>query len=374
MQHSLFTTKSYDISLHPITYIHVWSGRRLNMGLDIVRKHTGTLCIVDETRISPNIVNEILKSRIEDVPKILEKYSDNIACKYELKTDFIPTLHSAILELNPYIVPGSSLKGYIRTAILFEFLNEIKDKNKLIKVLRSGINTSADPRNVSQGLEAGFFRAPKPKRQKGFVDSFQTLLVSDPILSIESKCYNLSELLVYKLQQSKSLQYIASQYAVTVSCGKLRYRIDLIAPSKDMISMISKVDEEHKAIVDRLRLLLEKNLVIALKNFGCYLLSKELERVKGIGELSQYARLLAELEERYCKIESRCILARIGYMAGLHSKTVIGIVKTVDQQLYEEVRRLMEAQLHHSWDEFTIKLVKTPQGFVGPGWCEICLS
>jgi hypothetical protein len=57
----------------------------------------------------------------------------------------------------------------------------------------------------------------------------------------------------------------------------------------------------------------------------------------------------------------------------LTAKTVLGVVKEADPQLYQEVRSLMERSLHRTWDELTIKLVETPRGLVGLGWCELCV-
>jgi hypothetical protein len=61
-------------------------------------------------------------------------------------------------------------------------------------------------------------------------------------------------------------------------------------------------------------------------------------------------------------------------MTGHTAKTVLSIVKEAEPQLYQQVKSFMEFHLHHTWDELTIKLAKTPQGLVGPGWCELCFT
>jgi len=371
MQHSLTVLKSLKLILHPITPIHVWSGQKLVVGIDIVKKHMETLCIVDEARIPQELINTLLTARVEDMPKIIESYSDRIPCKQELKAVITLSPYVSVLELNPYIVPGSTLKGYIRTATLFAFIREIGDANKVVNILKAGVNLGGNPKQVAEGLEASFFRKPKPKKQRGAVDSFQSLLVLDPELNVELDCYNVSEIHVYELQK-KMLKRIASQYAITVNCGELKYHINLVAPVNEILLAISRTAIEHRDVVDKLRLLVDRDILKTLKMFGCYLLSKEIEKVKNVAELSNYAKLLSDLNAKYCEKDIDCTIARIGYMTGLLSKTVIGVIKEFDAQLYNDIKNFMTSHIHHTWDELTIKLVKTSQGLVGPGWCEIC--
>jgi len=373
MQSSFVTAKSLRLTLHPITPIHVWSGRKLLAGLDVISKDLETLCIVDVDRLPPVVVEEFLRIPVENIAKAIEKHIARIPCKQELKTTTTLPPSAQLLELNSYIVPGSTLKGYIRTSIIFHLINSLGSRDRIASILRSGIDLTQKPNKVSEGLEAYFFRAPKPPRQRGFVDSFQALLVSDPELAVDQKCYSVSELQVHEFA-SKGLKHIASQYAVTVSCGELRYRIDIRAPQSAILSAIVGAMHVHKDDVEKMRLLESISITKALKEFGCYVLSKELKKVEIYKELDSYAKILSSFYAKYCEKELNCVVARIGYMTGHVAKTVLSIVRSVDPQLYQDIKAFMESHFRHAWDELTIKLVKTSQGLVGPGWCELCLE
>jgi CRISPR-associated protein Csm5 len=373
MHSSAISVKTFALTLHPLTPIHVWSGRKLFSGLDVVRKSPDTLCIVDTDRLPPNVVNELLAVRAEDMPKVLEKHSAEVLCKQEVKVAISIPPAVQILELNPYVVPGSTLKGYIRTSVLFHLLKSVGDKSRLSNVLRSGVDLEKEPKFVSEGLEAQFFRAPKPPKQGGFVDSFQSLLVSDPEVLAELKCYSVSELQVVELRAG-ALKPIANQYAVVVTCGELRYHISIRTPKEGILRLVALSVPEHKGDIEKLYLLEKLNLIEALREFGCHILSKEIEKAKLYKELSNYVKLLESFHARYCEKESNCVIARIGYMTGHTAKTVLSIVKEAEPQLYHQVKSFMESYLHHTWDELTIKLAKTPQGLVGPGWCELCFT
>ena len=372
MQSSFTTTKSLRLALHPLTPIHVWSGRKLLIGLDVISKRLETLCIVDIDRLPPDIVERLSTVHTKDIARTIGRHVAKIPCRQELKTTITLPPSAQLLELNQYIVPGSTLKGYIRTSILFYLINSLS-RDKIADVLRGGIDLTQKPNKVSEGLEAYFFRAPKPPRQRGFVDSFQALLVSDPELAVDQKCYSVSELQVHEFA-SKGLKHIASQYAVTVSCGELRYRIDIRAPQSAILSAIVGAVHVHKDDVEKMRLLESISITKALKEFGCYVLSKELKKVEIYKELDSYAKILSSFYARYCEKELNCVVARIGYMTGHVAKTVLSIVRSVDPQLYQDIKAFMESHFRHAWDELTIKLVKTSQGLVGPGWCELCLE
>ncbi|NAZ27471.1 MAG: type III-A CRISPR-associated RAMP protein Csm5 [Thermogladius sp.] len=370
MPSQLAASRTLELILRPLTPLHVWSGRRLLMGLDVVRRG-GNLCFVDIERLPPEMVNQLYSTPAEQIPRVLEKYSAQLPCRLEVKfTGFLPP-KAQILELNQYVVPGSTLKGYIRTAVLYLMLKAIGEKG-LAEALRRGVNLDEKPKNVAQGLEAEFFRAPRPGGEGGFVDSFQSLLVSDPGVVVDPRCLVVSEIRVVELL-GRELKRIASQYALLATCGELKYRVSVRAPGKSAVSNIARPLREHFKDIERLRVLEEVDLIKALRDFGCYILSKELERVKSFKDLAGYADMLEDLHRRYCSKPSDCVVARIGYSTGLTAKTVLGVVKEADPQLYQEVRSLMERSLHHTWDELTIKLVETPRGLVGLGWCELCV-
>lgn len=363
--------RSYTIRLRPLTPIHVWSGRRLIYGIDIVRRDNRA-CVVDFDRLPQHVVDRLLNVRAEDMARAIESYASILPCKEDVGLRVPLSSGAQVNELAKQVVPGSSLKGYMRTAVMYAMLKDLEPAENVRKVLSSTVDLNAEPKNVAQGLEGYFFRTPRPRKQGGFVDSFQQLTVSDPEVSLSSDCLSIEEFMVYKLP---TMSKIASQYVVAVLCGELSYSIKVFASPAEARNIVS-LTSEHQQVLKRLALLHSDDILLrSLKTFGCDLVRYEIERIRDVRELEQYRQLLYEFAKRYCGMQqTNCVIARIGYMTGLRSKTAIGIIKEVDPDLYHNIRAKMEQQLKHTWDELTIKLANLGEKLVGVGWCEICFS
>ncbi|MEM4554099.1 MAG: type III-A CRISPR-associated RAMP protein Csm5 [Ignisphaera sp.] len=361
--------KSYTVTLRPLTPIHVWSGKKLVYGLDIVRQGNRA-CIVDFDKLPKDIVDKLLEVKAEDMINVMESFASDVPCSEHVKFTRHPSSGTQINELAKQVIPGSSLKGYIRTAIMYTELKSLGSPNNIRKVLHKRIK-KLEPKNVAQGLESYFFRARRPKKQGGFVDSFQQLIVSDPEVSIDRDCLSIEEFEVYELP---AMSKIASQYVIAVLCGELIYNIKVFSSPTDPANITPLVNE-HTQVLRRLSFLQKNNILFdSLKIFGCELLRYEIDRVKNIKNLGKYRDFLEDLVKKYCEQQTNCVVGRIGYMTGLRSKTVIGIVKNVDYNLYKKICAKMSQELKHTWDERTIKLVNLGGNLVGIGWCEICLS
>ncbi|MEM1694835.1 MAG: type III-A CRISPR-associated RAMP protein Csm5 [Ignisphaera sp.] len=369
--------KSYTVKLKPLTPIHVWSGKKLVYGLDIVRQDDRA-CIVDFDKLPQDIVDKLLEVKAENMVNALESFAPNVPCSEYVKFTKHPSSGTQINELAKQVIPGSSLKGYIRTAIMYTKLKGLGSPNNIRNVLHKVLSRSVNllnkkvkPKNVAQDLEYYFFRAHRPKKQGGFVDSFQQLIVSDPEVSIDRDCLSIEEFEVYELP---AMSKIASQYVIAVLCGELIYNIKVFSSPTDPAN-INPLVNEHTQVLVKLSLLQKNNILFeSLKIFGCELLRYEIDRVKNIKNLEKYRDFLEDLVKKYCEQQTNCVVGRIGYMTGLRSKTVIGIVKNVDYRLYKKISKKMSQKLKHTWDERTIKLVNLGGNLVGIGWCEICLN
>lgn len=362
--------KSYVVKVKPLTPTHVWSGRRLIFGFDLV-KRGDKVCVVDFENIPEEAVKELSSSKPEDFPIVLKRYMDSVPCSGEYRYDSQPPPNASVNDIAVEIIPGSSLKGYIRTTILYSLLGD-KTPQKVKDILSSTVDLSKDPKDVAQGLEAFFFRKPRLRKQGGFVDSLQQLLVSDPEVNVDNDCLRVMEFRVYEIP---SMKQIASQYVVAVTCGELKYNVRILNPPS--ISSIARGLDEFKQIIDKLTFN-PQLLLNSLRKFGCELLDYELNRISGIKELEYYRRELEEYKKKYCVENRNCTIAKLGYMAGLASKTVIKLVKQHDPSLYRSIVNKMVQYVKHSWDELTIKLavIKRDSGTLleGVGWCEICLN
>ncbi|MGC9012439.1 MAG: hypothetical protein ACP5VX_05740, partial [Thermogladius sp.] len=105
----------FKIRLEPITPVHVWSGEEVVVGLD-ARVANNRLEIVDLSTAIPQAVRGAPSD-------LLRQLESGQLLRYAKVVRTIPTRVSlnkrtAVRLLPEYIVPASSLKGYIRTAFL----------------------------------------------------------------------------------------------------------------------------------------------------------------------------------------------------------------------------------------------------------------
>lgn len=357
--------KRYSLTLKPLTVLHVWSGNEAVLGIDAVYRSDGRLCIVDYEALPSHIIKEIMSSPLHKLQQALLKFRDELPCKLVIDSKVKPSVNTRIKVINQYILPGSSLKGYIRTAVMYYLATKLSQKD-FIEVLNQGVNLNAVPKQVSEGLNAWFFREPRLRQQGGFVDSFQELIISDPRLV--SVHLVLDELQVYELPQ---MQKIASIYAIVFNKGELEYDVKFIKPLKSLPPDLERV---FNKILNKLSLLEKIDLLKALRVFGCHLLESEINRIGSIKKLEKYVELLREYYNKYCREETNCVIARLGFMTGHQAKTILVLVKKVYPKLYNSIKSFLSQHYNRVWDELTIKLVNIDDtGLVGIGWCELCL-
>lgn len=377
--------KRYVVKLKPRTPIHVWAGSDAVVGVDAF------IVGNDFYYLRPELLDQLSASMLEDVVKRAEKdpkgamraffnallQRDAIASIAKVKVRAV-TPEARVRLLHENIVPGSTLKGYIRTAIIRMLLKGMP--TGIPELIRRGVNTSAKPAWASVGLEALLFRKPRTPRQGGFVDVLELLMVSDP--EVVEKKLSLRELRVVHVcglqnaiatQLAVTLdptQHEALRYTVTVNTSpveleKVDYRKLRREDAKDLEGAVKLKDDFAAKLADK-AFLLE-----ALREHGCKLV--KIEREKLCRGLNDYAELLDDLS-KLCKEGLQCVPARIGFMAGRESKTIIDLVHAYTPDVYNEVASIMSQQLGRDWDAKTLKLVDFDGKLVGVGWCELCME
>ncbi|MEM4687479.1 MAG: hypothetical protein QXY67_08385, partial [Zestosphaera sp.] len=115
-------------------------------------------------------------------------------------------------------------------------------------------------------------------------------------------------------------------------------------------------------------------LLNTLRKFGCDLIKIELNKIKGTTKLRNYEDLLSKLEKDLCSENTSCVPARIGFMTGHESKTIIPEIKNYNPRIYDEVKTRMQQELNRVWDALTLKLVEVDEDLFGVGWCKICVE
>lgn len=358
-----------SVELTPLTPVHVWSGENYIVGLDLIQLDGDRYCVVDVEKADPSLAEELSGETPERYHEVLRKALDAglLGCKRELRSRVKLRLGETVRRLSWQLVPGSELKGYMRTAVLYAMLEDIASKNhqEALKMLREHVDVREKPENWGISLEETLLRARRPRKSRGFVDMFQTLLVSDPtVINCSTEVVELMAL------RMPDMSNVASQRVEAMTSGKLRYDIALLKPG---VLRITRRTPEHNKIESILRGLDANRLISSLKRFGLVLLELELDRVEKINELRDYAGMLKDLLDECREGSSHCIPARLGFMTGHESKTVLTLVMKLDRSLYDRWTNVLSKCYKRPWDRMTIKLVKTDGKMVGVGWCKLCL-
>ncbi len=379
---------SLDVLLKPCTPIHVWSGNELVKGIDFVELGN-KLCIVDIDKIAKHIRPEDLaKLTSEDIARVVASYVRSYdVCKDIVDKRTVAT-SDRLATMNTVGVPGSSLKGYIRTAVLNYIIQNSRQISpslwskvlgaidSAIEALQRGLTSihsgrrrkEVKPKDIGQGIE-GIVRTAKPRKQRSFYDLFQTLLVSDPL---EKKMLRSVRMLYVKeISPSRGLADVASKLVECLDPGSvLRYRLQLVR-LRDILSKLATSTNEHRAIAELLSMVTDIDTVFkALKQFGDELIEYELSRIKEVKDLEFYAKILEELRSSN---NGRCVIVRIGFGSGNKAKTVLLALKRIDQtQVLNLVSHYMSAYYGRVWDDRTVKLVEYDGNLVGVGWALLC--
>ena len=339
--------ESFKVRLEPITPTFVWSGERLlhKADYDVVN---GKLVIVD-------INKAVLK-----VKKLEEAFGEEFAREVQGVKLIFPssTAPKEVLMINQYLVPASSLKGLIRTAVLNRLS---KGKQEVYNEVRNNLNALLNPKSKMRPKDVGqpveYLLKVEVQFGKGTFtyDALSRLLISEP------KAKNVA-LSLRRVEIVETVgNFRAEAYAITFDRGVLEYEAEIVKPQNYGVYESVKVIDGGVSKGD---------LVESLREFSSLVISKEKKRVeKARGSnkdelLKDYRQFLDTLRP-----ESDCFPLKVGMFTGHHAKTVD--VPPDVEQLREKV---MTAVYKHYWDSRTVKLAEWNGKKVGVGWVRVCVS
>jgi len=325
--------EQFTITLEPISPIFVWSGERLVADADY--KLVGNkLIIIDILKAMKKV------SRLEDAFReefARELYGQKLI--FESKT--VPQL---ILMINDYVVPASSLKGLIRTAILNSLidntvLNRVKDSLTAISSIDRRVALKS-VKNVAYPVEELLKVQVQVGRGRYTYDSLNRLLIADP--TVKSPHFSLSTVEIKEIAGS----YSEEVYAITFDKGVLTYNAEIVKPQN--YGFRSDVAQKDAIIT-------KDKIIESLKSFSSYIINKEKDKALG-----KYKEFLNSL-----KAEDSCFPLKIGMFTGHISKTV-----SIPRNLENLRSQVMTRVTGHSWDNRTVKLVNG----IGIGWAKVCVK
>jgi CRISPR-associated protein Csm5 len=371
------------LSLEPVTPLHVSSNRESIVGIDVILEGDQAVFIDLESSLKdldPRVLDKILNVAFSK--EGFYRLTETLRREGRLTPLFKAVAKAKLSDaarvrlMQGMTVPGSTLKGYIRTAILYELLRNIQDPKKISdEKIRK--NLPGDPRYVAQDLENYLLRTLRLPKQGGFVDAFANLIVSDPVVGR----YELAVRETRVIERATE-KVIATIFMVTLESGLLRYDIRISRPFNiDKIVMQDDVKSRMRDILERLGLIMKivrddpSDLIRILREYGCRHLREELERTKNLGKPSIYKIYINKLEEleKLCRsTSSNCAPARIGFGTGHEAKTIALYLKDVYPDLYNDLRKQMSSKIGRMWDSLTLKAVTEDGSLIGLGWCRIC--
>jgi len=371
------------LSLEPVTPLHVSSNRESIVGIDVILEGDQVVFIDLESSLKdldPRVLDKILNVAFSK--EGFYRLTETLRREGRLTPLFKAVAKAKLSDgarvrlMQGTIVPGSTLKGYIRTAILYELLRNIQDPKKILdEKIRK--NLPGDPRYVAQDLEKYLLRTLRLPKQGGFVDAFANLIVSDPV----AERYELAVRETRVIERATE-KVIATIFMVTLESGLLRYDIRISRPFNiDKIVMQDDVKSRMRDILEKLGLIMKiirddpSDLIRILREYGCRHLREELERTKNLGKPSIYKIYINKLEEleKLCRsTSSNCAPARIGFGTGHEAKTIALYLKDVYPDLYNDLRKQMSSKIGRIWDSLTLKAVTEDGSLIGVGWCRIC--
>ncbi|ABL78759.1 CRISPR-associated RAMP Csm5 family protein [Thermofilum pendens] len=362
------------LKVEVVTPVHVWDGYERVYGLDVVAVD-GQACVADFERLRPDALRG-------EPPAGLAEFAERVArwvregalpCSRRVGMRAQPRVGDAVRLLPPTLVPASSLKGYLRTALLFRLLRRVAEERgseEAAKLLRGTVNTRGDPRRAGEALENALLRVPRLRRQGGYADAMQSVVVSEPRAS--GCASSLSKLSVVEA----SGKAVGELVVEVLEGGSLEYEVLFPEPPPVNLASAGGLEGELKAIAGLLASPSPEELARALEEFGSALLEHEVERLRGARE--SLAKAGYDVATYLGRLEGLrgggCAVARLGFATGHASKTLALLVKRLDPELYKEVADAMSRRLGRTWDELTFKLVDVGGAYLGAGWVKVCVQ
>ncbi|WP_069808147.1 hypothetical protein [Vulcanisaeta thermophila] len=310
---------SLELSIRVDTPVFVWGGSRLMMGLDFVIQG-GRVYLIDIASV--DIPENLMRLRGDLVNALINHILNNVIRAKGQLPPYVRQLNlegdpcgDEILDINPEGLPGSEVKGLLKTAYLYHVLKSNDDaRNALVENVKEALDNRWKPKQFDSGvITRVFWRAVDKSR--GY-DVFNRVVV-----------------------RRVSANYKTAVYCINVKHlnGGLVARVMAIGITPNSsFSFKVMVKEDSGVTVD--------SLIESLRSFSRDLV--EFERGRGV-------------------YVPKCELpVRIGFGSGRRWKTVLNLLESLDKNLFNELSNYM-SRGKKVWGDTTIKLVSDkPVGWV----------
>ncbi|MGC9105431.1 MAG: CRISPR-associated protein Csm5 [Thermoprotei archaeon] len=333
--------ESFTIEVSPITPVFVWSGETLYRGADF--ELVGERLIVADPFKAMGKVKALSDVFREEFAREVRGF------KLVFSTPSTSPAPDRILMINENLIPASTVKGLIRTAVLSRMVNkdvyeEVRSNlEELMRLPKHQIPKRV--KEVGGPVELLLKRRLQFGRGTYNYDAFSRLLISDP----EVKGFSLSLRLIKVSELVGS--FSTQAYAITLDRGTLTYDVKVVQPQN------YGVNAQLKALDD----LVNKDAIVsALKAYSERVVSSEKEKLKAASKFQEYRKFLDTL-----KVEGNCFPVKVGMFTGHKAKTI-----PLPPDLESLRSKVMTKVTEHFWDDSTVKLIDS----VGVGWARLCVG
>ncbi|PSN95012.1 type III-A CRISPR-associated RAMP protein Csm5 [Candidatus Marsarchaeota G2 archaeon ECH_B_SAG-C16] len=332
--------ESFEIETEPITPVFIWNGEILYSKADY-NLVNDKVVIVDPVKALGKI-RELKDAFKEEFARAVQGY----------KLIFpSTTLPGNILMTNDYLIPASSLKGLIRTAIVNRLAkadpkvyNQI-DANLNMLMTLSRHDAMRRVRDVARPVEELLQQNVVFGKSKYNYHALNRLIISDP--RITDPELSLKKVLIIETVGT----FRNEVFVIALEKGKLTYDIKILQPvNYGPYSYLKILDDK-----------ITKNEIIAsLKEYGQLVVEREKKKVsKTDKDFKKYMDFLGTL-----KVEGDCIPLKIGMLTGHIAKTI-----SLPSNTEQDREQVMTKLTGHLWDNRTVKLTDA----MGVGWIKLCI-
>ena len=367
---------SYKLLLRPLTPLHVASGEKAVIGIDSAI-YRGKLYVVDAectARMYAKLygAEALLTSNTRAIDlfrRVLDKYRPGaFGCTpYRLAVELrtrTPRSGAEVSLPQNTLVPGSSIKGALRTALLYALVDS--EPGDALERIRKGVSriVPGQPRSLLGAADPveWLLKGSKPHGRGRFIyDAARLLAVSDPLR------YRAS-LGLYTFQKIRvdNGRPVSLEHVVALDPGaEIEYELRLYKPSYNTPTgqqWIKSLRETDRAVsID--------TLLRGLALFSETQIKSELERIGK--RFPRYKGFLEDLGKRRSK---NCFPLRLGYGAGHASKTLLPWLRQHDPGLAKWLEELLSRHYGHAWDSLTDTFVEYKGAFLGVGWATLCIE
>jgi len=370
-----------DLELIVMTAVHVWSGYRYVVGADAYVKDNKIYILDPDKLVSlcmdqRQILDEIVFGT-STIASIIQKYNLPLESLSKLVLEINSALSSKVTSIkevmmNNYIsdrltIPGSEVKGLIRTAILFSIVkNLIKDKDFydqmkwLIEEIQQNCEKILKEKKLIKYLLSGeIISLKRRKPMKNQYDLMHFLQVTDPY---DCKYKSIIDSIV-TIHKDDPKKIIGETYIETIPSNSVyRYTIIITNPvSRDKVlknvssGMLDKISLDY--MLNRYTKILDlNNILSSLKRFSEELLEYEIGILEGFEGKEYDLSIVDEIKEWLTEVKegNDVFYLKIGYGGGHYSKTVYLALPDDLRRLLKQVMTQCRGKL---WDDVSYRVL-----------------